>query len=108
MIRKIFIPFAAILFFSACGENPSKNEKTTLSIEEQSKKLYIDNCVVCHGDDGKRQLANASDLSITKLNNNQLKEVIKNGRKSMPPYKSVFSDEELDLLTNYIVTNIKE
>ena len=111
-MQKIITSSIVIYFFLfSCQEHGNTNTKTlskTLSKEERSKKLFIDNCVVCHGEDGKRQLANASDLSISKLQKKELKEIISNGRKSMPPYKSVFDEDELNLLVEYIENEIKK
>jgi len=107
-MQKIITSSIVIYFLLfSCQEHGNTNTKT-LSKEERSKKLFIDNCVVCHGEDGKRQLANASDLSISKLQKKELKEIISNGRKSMPPYKSVFDEDELNLLVEYIENEIKK
>jgi mono/diheme cytochrome c family protein len=107
-MQKIITSSIVIYFLMFSCQQHGNTNTETLSKEESSKKLFIDNCVVCHGEDGKRQMANASDLSISKLQKKELKEVISNGRKSMPPYKSVFNDEELELLLEYIENEIKK
>lgn len=63
--------------------------------------VYSANCVSCHGDDGKKMLNNATDLTASGLTVDEKKEVIINGRGSMPPYKTVLSAEDINAVAEY-------
>jgi mono/diheme cytochrome c family protein len=68
------------------------------------KAVYDANCVMCHGEDGKKGLAGAKDLSISSLNDNEKITVIMNGKGAMSPYKKVLSEEDIKAVVQYINT----
>lgn len=89
-------------------DNPTPSEK-------KGEKLFQDNCAFCHGADGTgknwigsflephpRDLTSATFMS--KINRVTLRNIIREGVKesSMPAWKSVLSDEEIDLIVSYI------
>lgn len=72
---------------------------------EVGKTVYDHSCVTCHGADGKLGLNGAKDLSVSQLNDDDKKTLIRNGKNSMPPYsKDVLTDEQLDAVVLYIGT----
>lgn len=56
--------------------------------------FYRERCVQCHGIDGKANLAGASDLSISNLNVEEMKDIVVNGLNAMPPFKGQYKQEE--------------
>ncbi len=74
---------------------------------EQGNHLYHNAtpaaCVACHGEDGKAGTAGSKDLTLSKLTDDQMKEVIMNGKNAMPKYKKL-TDGQLSALVSYIRT----
>ena len=61
-------------------------------------------CVNCHGTDGKAMIADAKDLSISQLSDDEIKSAIMNGKNAMAAYKKVLSDSEITQLSGYVKT----
>ena len=68
------------------------------------KALFKANCSQCHGMDGQLMLAGAKDLSISKVSMEEAKETIMKGKNSMPKYKGVLSQSELDAVAAYVMS----
>jgi len=66
--------------------------------------LYQANCAMCHGDDGKKGLQKAADLSVSQLNETMMLDVIKNGKDRMPSYKNALNDAEIQAIIEHINT----
>ena len=71
---------------------------------EQGKIIFNVLCVECHGQDGKKSLFNAPNLTSSKLSESEKRNVITNGRKVMPKYKDDLHEEEIEKLLKYIQT----
>lgn len=82
---------------------PKVDTSTITNPIEAGKLIYTNSCVSCHGADGKLMLSGAKDLSITVLTAAEQKELIRNGKNSMPGYKDL-TDEQLDGVVQYIAT----
>jgi len=103
----------AILFLIAAyglaEMNKAKNRKLTLetdsSISADPKIIYNENCVRCHGDHGDAMIGGAKNLKLTQLTDEQMKDIIKNGRPGtqMVGYKAL-TDDQLNGLVSYIKT----
>jgi len=65
--------------------------------------IFKANCTSCHGNDGKKELGGATNLSTSAMSTGDVKTVIAQGRKSMPSF-SQLSSEEIELLAVYIRT----
>ena len=103
----------AILFLIAAyglaEMNKAKNKKlsveTISSIAADPKVLYNENCARCHGDHGDAMIAGAKNLKLTQLTDDQMKDIIKNGKSGtqMVGYSSL-TDDQLNGLVSYIKT----
>lgn len=76
----------------------------SISAIEQGKIIFNALCVECHGQDGKKSLFNAPDLTSSKLSESEKRKVITNGKKVMPKYKNDLHEEEIEKLLKYIQT----
>lgn len=65
---------------------------------------YKANCVMCHGDDGKKGLAGAFDLTTSQLDKVGIIAVISSGRGSMAGYKSTLNEKEINAVAEYLAT----
>ncbi|HXC03612.1 MAG TPA: cytochrome c [Bacteroidia bacterium] len=68
----------------------------------KAERLYIDNCSSCHGEDGKRGLAGAKDLTLSTMDAMEARDLITNGKGSMPGKANDLSPKEIVALVNYI------
>lgn len=91
----------------ACGGNDSATENPAGNSAEGTKavsgvQLYTDNCMVCHGVDGKAGMSGATDLSTSVLSHESTMDVITNGRNGMRPFGSQFSKEEIEAIAKHV------
>ena len=104
-------PFFGLIIFtaiSACSDNSgveNRNyESVTVSVKS-GKTLYDNNCMACHGEDGSLGAGGAFNLRQSGLTKSGISDIIKNGRRGMPPQSHAYkSDEELDSLISYVLT----
>jgi mono/diheme cytochrome c family protein len=68
--------------------------------------IYQSNCVFCHGNDGKKMYRNAPDLTQSKLNEDAIIQMIREGgnvRGKMPSYNIIMSDENMRAVAKYVM-----
>ncbi len=65
--------------------------------------LYKNNCVVCHGMDGSLGLGGAGNLTLSKLPKKNVVEIITNGKGKMTPYKDLLSENEIDMIADFVM-----
>lgn len=112
-LMTVFI-FAAVLAASpealaaakVASSNPLSGDEHAI---QEGKTLYRAVCVVCHGmrANGRgRGIAGASNLQKFKRGYSLYVQIIKKGRKKMPPYGGgrVLSDAEIDQIGAYLET----
>ena len=116
--NKILASASLLLIFSAYGlaemskKSIDKHENNTLLITDPSaasydisqhgKEVFSNYCVSCHGEDGKKGLGGAANLSVTLLDNISMTEIIKNGKGAMASYKSVLNEQEIKAVVAYL------
>lgn len=64
--------------------------------------LYTAQCIVCHGADGKASFSGAKDLTLSTKSTDEIIELIKKGKNTMPKMANIYSDEELKALAEYV------
>lgn len=108
MVLKTSIFILILLSLSACGGNEvkSKTNSSNINTLPDGYELYQENCMACHGRDGKLGLTGANDLSSTALNLSEIKETIKNGTSNgMPQFKEMLVQEgEIDAVAEFVLT----
>ena len=67
---------------------------------------YQQRCALCHGAEGISKMPGAPNLKDTKLNADQIADIIENGRGKMPKIK--LDDEQKSEVVEYIIKNIKK
>ncbi|MDI1354799.1 MAG: SirB2 family protein [bacterium] len=80
-------------------------ESNTLIAANDGKALYENNCVLCHGADGKNGASGALNLSATTLDIPSIATVILNGRNTMN--KVDMSAEQADAVAHYVTEHLK-
>lgn len=82
----------------------TSNKVVEVEGKVDGKSVYISNCVVCHGEDGKKGFNHAADLTKSTLNYEDLKSVVNNGKNDMMPFKNTLSEQEKNAVIAYILT----
>ena len=103
--------FSSSLFLFSCSSNDSLKENNGLVENEvnlSGKELYLQQCAICHGEDGKLGASGAKDLSISKLDAKGSKKIILNGKNGMPPMRELLESEENVLKVIEHIQKLKE
>ena len=108
--------FALILIIGAYGlAEMSKNKifipkkvevaSADNSINAEGALIYYQNCVFCHGNDGKKMYRNAPDLTMSALNEDAIIQSVREGSKGkMPSYHLILSDENIRSVAKYVAS----
>jgi uncharacterized membrane protein SirB2 len=108
---KVLVVVSLLVFVMIYGytEMVASKQKKGLSSENiqtsdtlTGKLIYSQYCNSCHGDNGKKGLSGAKDLSLSKLSAEESLIVISEGRNSMMAYQNQLSKEQMVLVNNYI------
>lgn len=97
VLRSFFIAIAVLVLIFSCGDAAQQGPL-------DAKAIYEQKCSLCHGADGQLQLAQASDLSLSKLDLQARIQIITNGKNTMAPFKSVLSEQEIEAVAQYLET----
>ena len=89
-----------------CGKN-NAGEKSlptagqTSVTKPNGPAIFRQNCVVCHGNDGKLGLNGAKDLSQSTLSLQERILVITHGRNAMAPWEGLLSAAEIEAVADF-------
>ena len=100
---------AALLFAALGAATPGRaqdaNEAFAPEQVSRGAKLYAQNCEVCHGPKMVETGGGFFDLrTFPKHQRTRFFNSVSNGKNSMPPWKSVLSQEEIGDLWSYVLT----
>ena len=105
MVLRYFCFIILLFNIVACNQKSSStdiNFETTAS----ASSLYTLHCAACHGEDGKKGISGAADLSSSKLSDKEIRNTIVNGNdKGMMPFKDLITKPaEIDSLVSFVKT----
>ncbi len=105
VLRSSFFSISFLLL-TACGSGASDSDALPNETpEEKGENLYILNCASCHGEDGKLGSSGAKDLSVSKLNDKQIEQIIRKGKNAMPSQEAILeTDENIKLVIEHLKT----
>jgi mono/diheme cytochrome c family protein len=92
----------------ASDDSPAKNateviiEDETAELMKNGKEIYLAECKKCHGEDGKKGLFKAPDLTQSKLNLSERVAWIKKGKGVMPAYENELDETEIEAVALYL------
>lgn len=66
--------------------------------------IYSNNCVSCHGTDGKLALMGAPDLSTSQMDETSIIRIIKQGKGVMTGYEAILNQEQINAVAIYVET----
>ena len=91
--------FALIM---ACGGGDSANESS--GDVANGKEVYTKYCVLCHGDDGKKAVNGAKDITVSLLTHQERVTLITDGKNLMTPFKGIMTEKEIEDVAAYSMT----
>jgi uncharacterized membrane protein SirB2/cytochrome c5 len=83
------------------GPDSILDKNKTMNLDN-AKAIYTNQCLRCHGEDGKAGVGGAKDLTLTTLSAQEKENVIVNGKGLMPPFGNVLSESEVKAVVAYI------
>ncbi|MDO8999315.1 MAG: c-type cytochrome [Bacteroidota bacterium] len=83
----------------------AKTIETTNPESTDGKSLYLANCGLCHGDDGKLGMSGAKDITASNLDVSGIKEIIMHGKGAMPAAQ--VNEEQANAISEYVNSQIK-
>ncbi|KUG08129.1 GNAT family N-acetyltransferase [Solirubrum puertoriconensis] len=74
------------------------------AIADAGKTLFLQNCAICHGQNGKLGLNGAHDLTKSNLNQMGREYMVTNGLGKMPGFKGQLTPEQISQVAAYSLT----
>lgn len=68
------------------------------------KTVFNNNCVTCHGTDGKLGLMGAVDLTTSKMDEASIIRIIKQGKGAMTGFEAILNQEQINAVATYVQT----
>lgn len=105
-MKKLLIFFAVAATIASCTTASSSDQDTATAEPTSSPGMlvYTKHCKLCHGTKGDLGLSGAANLSITLLSHDEITHVVTEGRKGMPSWKAQLSPQEIQEVTDYVLT----
>jgi len=77
-------------------------ENPKYDLVAHGRSVFLAQCALCHGEDGKKGLGGAKNLHESRLDKNQIMELLMNGKNSMPSYKNILKEQEMLAVVAYV------
>lgn len=100
--RLILLFLFASVILLACDETPAPTPVA------EASEVYTKYCVLCHGNDGRRGLNGAGDLTKSTLPLEERIKQITLGKGLMTPYGGILTPEEIAAVAAYTMTLKKQ
>lgn len=111
MKRTLFFLCLAALLLACGGDKTKTNESTEPATESaqqvegpNGQRIFKQNCVVCHGIDGKLGANGSKDLTQSVLQLDERISIITNGKNVMIPFNAILTAEEIEAVANFTMT----
>jgi uncharacterized membrane protein SirB2 len=107
--NKALASVAMLLIIGAYGLAEMSHKKmmtgdNNITSASSGKDIYMNNCAVCHGEDGKAGKMGAADLSASAMDKNTMFGTIKSGKGTMSGFDGVLTDEQINEVIDYVQT----
>lgn len=109
--NKLLVVVSLMIFIGIYGYTEMaaaglKKGRTELNISDAKTltgiDIYSQYCVSCHGENGKKGLSGAKDLSLSVLSEQEIIDIITNGKNNMMGYKSLLNQEQIKKVASHI------
>lgn len=97
------LALTGLLLLAGCSGEKENVTKQTVADTDPGELVYKQTCIGCHGENLEGRGSSAKDLSHigSKLSEEEIKNVVINGRRSMPA-GLVKDEEKLDALAKWL------
>jgi cytochrome c5 len=68
------------------------------------KSIYESQCIGCHGTTGKAQLSGAKDMTVSDMGMDEVINIIKKGKNTMPAYGRMLTEQQTKAVAEYVVS----
>lgn len=106
MVLKTCCLSVGIVLLGACSQGEvSTMKQSSANVEVDGELLYRNQCVSCHGPYGNLGNSGSKDLTKSKLGENEILKIIKEGKGTMPPFEYLLTtDAEREAVMQYVIT----
>jgi len=109
------IAFVALALCSVLSDTAAlaeEEDRPVIKVPRGGGRELFQNCVLCHRYDGRggpSEGGYGADLRVTKLTQEEVVNVITNGRmsKGMPPFKGILDEEKIETLATFVKDELK-
>ena len=91
----------ALVILAACG---AESAGASGDSAYDGKAIFTTRCVLCHGEDGRREVNGAKDLTKSVMPLNDRIALIRNGKNLMTSFSGILSDAEVQAVAKYSLT----
>lgn len=99
------ISLVGFLYVYAVAETRSLTLQKHVAVAGTSvTEIYTLQCVRCHGEDGAAMAFGAKNLKESVLSREEMAQIIRNGKGTMPKFSETISEEQALALADYIAT----
>lgn len=108
-MRKTIVLVILGMILIACagkdGKGDIKKSKKSDTVNViDGKKIYKQNCVICHGMDGKLGINNSKDLTVSEMDLEERVAIITNGKGTMTPFNTLLSEAKIQAVAEFSMT----
>ena len=86
------------------GSNHREKTPTNANTAPDGMTVFRQNCVLCHGADGKLGLNGAKDLTVSTKTPEERILMITNGKNLMTPFKGILNEAQIKAVAAYTLT----
>jgi mono/diheme cytochrome c family protein len=97
IIRNVFIILLSAILFS-CNNQENHSSQGEFS---EGKEYYLKLCASCHGKKGNLKLSKAADLSVSLITKEEIFEIIKSGKGTMPSFSRFLNEDQMYKVAEY-------
>lgn len=105
-MKRYFVIYLVSLITVSCGDVSTNSAQVSNEddMANYGRNLYETQCILCHGEKGNAKIAQAADLSISKLEETVVGDRIYHGKGTMPAYKDKLGEPEINALSKYVIS----
>ncbi|HKE58737.1 MAG TPA: cytochrome c [Pyrinomonadaceae bacterium] len=115
LIKAALLSTVIFLSWQALSQESAKSSQSSDKDREQlaeTKRLFTENCIRCHGDDGRGKTTTGAMLDVPDftdekwwqedVTDERLAATIHNGKGGMPKFEKKLSDQQIASLIKYV------
>lgn len=102
MTRALLTIGSIALLVLACGSGEMPATVDESAGTSKGEQLFLSNCTLCHGRDGKLGFNGAKDLTLSTLTKAEMIALVTNGKGLMMPYKNTLTAKDIEAVVQHV------